>query len=82
MLSVLETEADMRKTLSVSDVARQLSTGDRQIKPRDITLLFYDRVLPDDLAPIRHGRRRISPAAVPPIAAAIAQRPAAGEVRE
>jgi hypothetical protein len=60
------------REISVSDAARRLA-GEigRVIAPREITLLFYDRVLPDDLAPIRCGRRRIDPSTLPTIASAL-----------
>ena len=59
----------MEKRLGVSDAARQLTIDvGREIRPRDITLLFYDRVLPDHLAPIKNGRRRIDRSLLPIIA--------------
>ena len=43
----------MSETLSVSQAARRLSEElGRDIRPRDISLLFYHRELRDDLAPI------------------------------
>jgi len=63
----------MEKRLSVSDVARRLSNeAGREVRPREITLLFYDRVLSDRLAPIQNGRRRIATADLPVIAKALA----------
>jgi hypothetical protein len=48
--------------ISVSEAARRLSVQlGREIAPREITLLFYNRRIPDASAPIRHGRRRIEP---------------------
>lgn len=44
----------MSQHLSVSEAARQIGA-----KPRDISTLFYNRVLRDDLAPIVGGRRMI-----------------------
>lgn len=61
--------------LSVSDAARALTeeTG-QQIRPRDITLLFYYRELRDDLAPIVAGRRIIDRRLLPEIARALRRR--------
>lgn len=42
------------KSLSVSEAARLLG-----VKPKDITNLFYNRRIRDDLAPIVGGRRLI-----------------------
>jgi hypothetical protein len=59
----------MAERISVSDAARRLSPRiGREIAPREITLLFYNRVLPDSLAPIRRGRRRIEADALSAIA--------------
>lgn len=65
----------MEKRLSVSEAARKLTVElGREVQPRAITLLFYDRVLPDRLAPIRNGRRRIDPSLLPVIADALRSR--------
>ncbi len=45
--------------LSVGDVARQLG-----VRPAQITSLFYERRLRDDLCPVVAGRRLIPPAYV------------------
>lgn len=46
--------------LSVSDAARELSQELREeVRPRDISRLFYERDLRDDLCPIVSGRRVI-----------------------
>ena len=64
----------MRDLLSVSDAARELSAQLGQaVRPRDITLLFYHRVLPDDLAPIVSGRRLIDNNHLPEIARVLRQ---------
>lgn len=44
------------KLLSVGDVAKQLG-----VRPAQVTQLFYDRRLRDDLCPIVAGRRLIPP---------------------
>ena len=50
----------MPEFLSVSDAARELSEEvGVDILPRDISRLFYDRQLRDDLCPIIGGRRVI-----------------------
>jgi hypothetical protein len=41
-------------TLTVSEAAREILAN-----PRDITRLFYDRKLRDDICPIVRGRRQI-----------------------
>jgi hypothetical protein len=62
----------MEKRLSVSEAARRLTVNvGREIRPREITLLFYDRVLSDRLAPIENGRRRIDHSLLPTIADAL-----------
>ena len=53
-------------TLSVSEVARHYG-----VVPRIISDLFYLRRLPDDLAPVIRGHRRIPEAALPEIEAAL-----------
>ena len=52
----------MNNQLSVGDVARHLN-----VRPAQVTQLFYERRLRDDLAPIVAGRRLISPELVPVI---------------
>ena len=52
--------------LSVSGAARQLGA-----RPKDISELFYRRVLRDDLCPIVAGRRLIPANYLPMIAAAL-----------
>lgn len=52
----------MSDPLTVSDAARQLSEEhNTTVKPRDISTLFYQRELRDDLCPIVGGRRLIPP---------------------
>jgi hypothetical protein len=55
--------------LSVGQVAYKL-----QVRPDQISNLFYKRFLRDDLCPIVAGRRLIPPNYVPVIAAALRQR--------
>ena len=50
--------------LSVGDVARQLGP---KVKPAQISQLFYERLLRDDLCPVVAGRRLIPPDMVPVI---------------
>lgn len=54
--------------LSVSDVTRRLG-----VRPRDVSDLFYQRVVPDDHCPVVAGRRLISADRVDGIASALAQ---------
>ena len=54
------------KLLSVGDVARRLG-----VRPAQITQLFYERKLRDDLCPIVGGRRLVRPEYVAVIAAAL-----------
>ena len=65
----------MEKRLSVSDAARQLTSAlGREVRPREITMLFYERIIPDTAAPIRNGRRRIDHSLLPCIAEALRRR--------
>lgn len=51
----------MSESLTVSGAARELSQRlGVVIRPRDITNLFYNRRLDDDLCPIVAGRRLIA----------------------
>ena len=59
----------MEAYLSVSDVARMLGA-----RPKDISDLFYQRELRDDLCPILAGRRLIPESYVDEIAAALRRR--------
>jgi hypothetical protein len=52
--------------LSVGDVARRLD-----VRPAQVTQLFYERKLRDDLCPVVAGRRLIPPSYVDVIAAAL-----------
>jgi hypothetical protein len=54
---------------SVSDVGRMLG-----VTPAQISQLFYERRLPDDLAPVVAGRRIIGVDAIPLIVAALRRR--------
>ncbi len=56
----------MERLLSVSEVARQI-----EAVPRDISDLFYQRALRDDLCPIVAGRRLIPESYVSEIATAL-----------
>jgi hypothetical protein len=49
----------MSDPLSVSDAARELSDARNKVKPRDISDLFYRRVLNDEYCRIVAGRRLI-----------------------
>jgi hypothetical protein len=44
------------------------------VRPRDISLAFYDRALPDDAGPVVSGRREIAESAVPLIVEALRRR--------
>lgn len=54
----------------------------RTVTPREITALFYDRAVPDDLGPVVGGRRMIRPEAVEVIVAALRQKAAAKQQEE
>lgn len=56
------------------EVGRQLG---RTVTPREITALFYERVVSDDLGPVVGGRRMIRPEAVEVIVAALREKDAA-----
>lgn len=56
----------METQLSVSEVARKLGA-----RPKDISDLFYQRELRDDLCPIVAGRRLIPETYIQEIAAAL-----------
>lgn len=56
----------MQELLSVGDVAHRLG-----VRPAQVTALFYERRLRDDLCPIVSGRRLIPPSYVGLIAAAL-----------
>ncbi len=50
----------MTEFLTVSEAARELeAVVDGTVRPRDISTLFYQRELRDDLCPIMGGRRLI-----------------------
>lgn len=54
----------MERLLSVSEVARRLGAN-----PRELSDLFYQRKLRDDLCPIIAGRRLIPESYIPEVAA-------------
>ena len=59
----------------VSEVARELSKRNRAvIRPRDISDLFYKRLLPDDRCPVQGGRRKIPHDFVPVIEESLRRR--------
>ena len=61
--------------LSVSTAARELAEQlGWEVSPRDITLLFYYRDIPDDKAPVIAGRRVIERDLLPDIARALRRR--------
>lgn len=55
------------------EVGRQLG---REVTPKEITALLYDRRVPEHLAPVVGGRRVIRPEAVELIVAALRERDA------
>ena len=57
------------KLLSVGDVAKELD-----VRPAQVTQLFYERRLRDDLCPIVAGRRLIPPNYLGMIAMALRQK--------
>ena len=59
----------MSKIFSVSELARQLKCS-----PRDITLVLYERAVPDDTTPIVGGRRLIPEESMPLIEQALRER--------
>jgi hypothetical protein len=62
----------MGPALTVSDVARELGSElGVEIRPRDITALFYRRQLSDERCPILGGRRLIPHDYLPAIAEAL-----------
>lgn len=65
----------MKNCLTVSEAAREMSreTG-VEVHPRDISDLFYQRVLPDDAGPIIGGRRLIARETLPVILKALRDR--------
>jgi hypothetical protein len=65
----------MNVAKSVGDIALEVTnrTG-VVIRPRDITDLFYARILPGDRCPIVGGRRLIPPDLVPAIVEALSRR--------
>lgn len=60
---------------SVGEVADQLTEqfGVR-VRPRQITLLFSERVLRDDICPVKAGRRMVPESYLPMIAAELRRR--------
>lgn len=54
-----------------AEVGRRLG---REVTPREVTALFYDRHLPESLGPVVGGRRLIRPEAVDRIVAALRDR--------
>ena len=65
----------MTDFMTVSEAARELEAKMRlSVPPRAISDLFYQRRLPDKLAPIIGGRRLISRSALPQIAKLLRQK--------
>jgi hypothetical protein len=61
--------------MSVSSCAREISKMfGVSVRPRDISVLFYQRELRDDLCPIEAGRRVIPESYVAQVAAALRRR--------
>lgn len=70
----------MSEHFSVSGAARELSAQiGAEIRPRDISQLFYQRLLRDDLCPLVGGRRIIPAEYLPQVLAALRR---AGHVRK
>ena len=59
----------MEQWFFVSEAARRVGC-----RPRDISDLFYNRLIPDDACPIVGGRRLIPPALLPRIKTILAER--------
>ena len=55
------------------EVSRRIG---RVVTPREVTGLFYDRVVAEDLGPVVSGRRVIRPEALDAIVAALRERDA------
>jgi hypothetical protein len=65
----------MIKYTTVGDIARGLSDQlGRDVRPADITNLYYRRILPDDHCPVVAGRRLIPLDMVPAIEAKLRER--------
>lgn len=65
----------MERPMTVSELARRLSEKyGVQVSPRQISDLFYRRILDDALAPVVGRQRLISPADVPTIEAELKHR--------
>ena len=62
----------MRDHLTISEAAREITRdlGD-EVHPRDISDLFYQRRVADELGPIVGGRRLIAPTTLPLIVDAL-----------
>lgn len=61
------------------EVSRRIG---RVVTPREVTGLFYDRVVAEDLGPVVSGRRIIHPEALDVIVAALRERDATRRVKE
>jgi hypothetical protein len=61
--------------LTASGIAREIESQlSWEVSPRDITMLFYNRDIPDDRAPIVTGRRMIPVSLIADIANALRRR--------
>lgn len=54
---------------TVSELAREFG-----VKPRDVSMLFYNRVVPESVGPIHNGRRIVSLENKPAIEQALRER--------
>jgi hypothetical protein len=74
------TEGRYVDTMFVAGAAAQVGRRlGREVSPREITSLLYDRRVPEHLAPVVGGRRLIHPEAVELIVAVLRARGAAGQ---
>lgn len=68
-------EVDAVEAMFVGQVAAEVGRRlEREVTPREVTALFYDRVMPDYLGPVVGGRRLIRVDAVDLIAAVLRER--------
>ncbi len=63
---------------AAAEVGRRLG---REVSPREVTALFYDRAVPAGLGPVVGGRRVIRPEALDAIEAVLRQRDGEKRIR-